>query len=349
MSAVGETVVGGVVVGEDEGVVGDMGELTCYWADAVRAMVPASGLPPLLFLFASIVYKSKDPFYPMRFFLAASAFVLLCLSGTVLAQATAPAVLVPEVLSSDDMVMMDTLLDSVLQADGPIPPQLQPPPAVLPLMSSELALQSYQARAARQATGIASYTATSVIHAELPETKQQGEYEVKRQYSAPKSLLFTALHFTGDTFVKANVITRLLQSEVDHVQKEDGPSMALSAANYKFSYKGLQVADGRTLHGFQLKPRKRRLGLLKGNMYLDAHTGSLVRVEGVPAKSPSVFLSKIRLIQDFADFGPFTLPVHIHSEAKASIVGRTIVDVYQRDYQVVPGDAQTARVTVPTE
>jgi hypothetical protein len=283
----------------------------------------------------------------MRSYLVVLAFVLLCLSGNVLAQAAAPAVLVPEVLSSDDLAAMDALLESILSAD--VPPQLQPPPTVLPLMSPELALQTYEARAARQATGIASYTATSVIRAELPESKQQGEYEVKRQYSAPKSLLFTALHFTGDTFVKANVIARFLQSEVDHVQKDDGPSMALSAANYKFSYKGMKMADGRALQAFQMKPRKKRLGLVKGSMYLDAHTGSLVHVEGVPAKSPSVFLSKIRLSQDYADFGPFTLPVHIHSEAKASIVGRTIVDVYHRDYQVVPGDVQAARATVPTE
>ena len=87
------------------------------------------------------------------------------------------------------------------------------------------------------------------------------------------------------------------------------------------------------------------MGLLKGNLFLDAFTGSLVHLEGVPAKSPSVFLSKIRVSQDFADFGSFTLPVHLHSEAKASIVGRTIVDVYQRDYQVVPSGAQTARVS----
>ncbi len=162
-------------------------------------------------------------------------------------------------------------------------------------------------------------------------------------YSAPKSLLFTALHFTGDTFVKANVIARLMQSEVEHAQKDDSSSMAFTAANYKFSYKGLQSVGGRTLHEFQLKPRRRRVGLLKGNLYLDAYTGSLVHLEGAPAKSPSVFLSKIRVSQDFADFGPFTLPVHLHSEAKASIVGRTIVDVYQRDYQVMTAATQTAR------
>ena len=202
-------------------------------------------------------------------------------------QAASPAVVVPEVFSADDVAAMDSILDAIVASADSTPPQLTPV-SVLPVMSPEFALKTYQARAAQQATGIASYTSTSVIHAELPETKQQGEYEVKRQFAAPKSLLFTALHFTGDTFVKANVITRLLQSEVEHVQKDDSSSMAFTEANYKFSYKGLQGIDGRTLHVFQLKPRRRRVGLLKGNMYLDARTGSLVRLEGMPAKSPSV-------------------------------------------------------------
>jgi len=278
----------------------------------------------------------------MRSYFVVLVFVLFNLSGSVLGQAPSPAVLVPEVFTSDDVAAMDEVLNSILSSEDALPPQLTPP-TVLPMMSPELALQTYQLRAAQQATGLSSYTSTSVIHAELPESKQQGEYEVKRQYSAPKSLLFTALHFTGDTFVKANVITRFMQSEVEHVQKDDSSTMAFTAANYKFSYKGLQSVNGRTLHEFQLKPRRRRVGLLKGNLFLDAYTGSLVHLEGVPSKSPSVFLSKIRVSQDFADFGPFTLPVHLHSEAKASIVGRTIVDVYQRDYQVVPGVTQTAR------
>jgi hypothetical protein len=280
----------------------------------------------------------------MRSYFHVLAFVLLSLSGSVLGQAASAAALVPEVLSSDDMAAMDGVLNSILSSEDTAPPRLTPP-AVLPVMSSELALQIYQSRAAQQATSLTSYTSTSVIHAELPESKQQGEYEVRRQYSAPKSLLFTALRYTGDTFVKANVITRLMQSEVEHVQKDDFSTMAITAANYKFSYKVLQSVNGRTLHQFQLKPRRRRVGLLKGNLYLDAYSGSLVHLEGTPAKSPSVFLSKIRVSQDFADFGPFTLPVHLHSEAKARIVGRAIVDVFQRDYQIVPEGTQTARAS----
>src|SRR5450432_1510446 len=108
----------------------------------------------------------------MRSYLVVLVFVLLNLSGLVLGQAPSPAVLVPEVLSSDYMAAMDDVLNSVLSSEDSLLPQLTPP-TVLPVMSPELALQTYQARAAQQATGLASYTSTSVIRAELPESKQQ--------------------------------------------------------------------------------------------------------------------------------------------------------------------------------
>jgi hypothetical protein len=62
-------------------------------------------------------------------------------------------------------------------------------------------------------------------------------------------------------------------------------------------------------------------------------------------KSPSLFIKKVDFVQDYADIGPFTLPVHVHSEATARIVGRAIVDVYQRDYQPVANSSTTTAVT----
>jgi hypothetical protein len=44
----------------------------------------------------------------------------------------------------------------------------------------------------------------------------------------------------------------------------------------------------------------------------------------------------IEFVQDYTDVDAFTLPSHMHSEAKARIVGRTIVDITHRDYQAVP-------------
>ncbi|PYX92712.1 MAG: hypothetical protein DMG71_17320, partial [Acidobacteria bacterium] len=102
-----------------------------------------------------------------------------------------------------------------------------------------------------------------------------------------------------------------MQSEVDHVQKDDPALTAISSANYKFSYKATPMIEGRMMHVYQVKPRKKRVGLFRGRIYLDAYTGSLLYATGSIVKSPSFFIKKIEFVQQYADFGSFTFPVHI--------------------------------------
>ncbi len=206
-------------------------------------------------------------------------------------------------------------------------------PTALPRMAPELALETYQQRADRQAADLGATTETMVVRAELPETKQRGEFELKRYFKAPKGIAFAGIKFVGDTFVKTNVIARLLQSEVDHVSKGEGGDMSLSSRNYKFSFHKTEVRDGRTLHEFNVKPRKKRVGLFKGRVFIDAYTGSLVRVEGTLAKSPSLFIKKIDFIQEYEDVGGFTLPARIQSKVMTRLVGPTLIDIEHRDYE----------------
>ena len=210
----------------------------------------------------------------------------------------------------------------------------------LPRMGPELALQVYRNRTSMQVEQLSAYSATSLIRAQLPDTQQSGEYVLQRHYSAPRSLMFKAVRFSGDNFVKSNVILRLLQSEATHVEKDDPSTNALSAANYKFSYKGTTQLQGRVVHVYHLKPRHNRPGLFKGRIYLDAYTGSMVRAEGRVVRTPSIFLKQVDFIQDYADVDSFTFPVHMHSDAKARIVGRVVVDIVYSDYQVSSATVQ---------
>jgi hypothetical protein len=202
-------------------------------------------------------------------------------------------------------------------------------------MSSELALRTYWQRVQEQDRNLESYSATTVIRAELPTTSQYGEYALRRDYSAPRTLGFKVIGSVGDTFVRSKVIARLLQSEVDHVKKDDPALTSLTPANYKFSPKSTTTLGGRPVHVFQVNPRAKRLGLFKGHIYLDARTGTLVRSEGSIVKSPSLFIKSIHFVQDYVDVAGFTFPSHIHSEANTRVVGSAVVDIYDQDYQPV--------------
>jgi|SRR5581483_4753372 len=203
-----------------------------------------------------------------------------------------------------------------------------------PRMSPDLALKEYEWRLSRQYLELGETDDTTTITADLPDAAKHGQYRLKRVYSAPKSLAFKTIGFVGDGFVKSNVIFRLMQSEADHVQKDQPGDTAITAANYKFSFKGTDQVDGRVVHVFAVKPREKRPGLFKGKVYIDAYTAAMVRAEGRVVKSPSFFIKKIEFVQDYAQVGDYNLISHIHSVADTRLIGKAIVDISHDDYQV---------------
>lgn len=221
-------------------------------------------------------------------------------------------------------------------------PSIDLPATGLPRMAPELALQVYTRRAATQTQLIDEYTDRTIVEAELPDTKQQGQYELLRSFKAPNSLSFASVKFTGDSFVKSSVITKLLQSEVDHVEKGDPAKSAINEQNYKISYKGQEEIGNAPVHVFQVKPRKKVPGLFKGKIYIDVYTGSLRRAEGTLAKSPSFFVKKVEFVQDFMDISGVTLPTELRSVSKARIIGRAIVRIFHRSYEL-----KTATIPTP--
>ena len=94
--------------------------------------------------------------------------------------------------------------------------------------------------------------------------------------------------------------------------------------------------NGRDVHVYQVKPREKRAGLFKGRIYIDSSTGTLVRSEGAVVRSPSLFLRHIEFVQDYTDVGDYTFPLQLHTTARASFVGRVVVDVFHRQYEPRP-------------
>ena len=125
----------------------------------------------------------------------------------------------------------------------------------------------------QQGSDLAAYSAATIIRAELPSTAQRGETELERHYAAIHTLEFKPVHFSGDGFVKSNVIARVLQTEVEHVQKGDNALTAITPANYKFSYKGVSQVEGRDVHIYQLEAADQASRTLQGPHFPGRHDG----------------------------------------------------------------------------
>ncbi len=172
---------------------------------------------------------------------------------------------------------------------------------------------------------------------------------MKRAFSAPGSLTYAAVNFVGDTFVKNNVIARLLQSDVDRVQKEKGGENAIISCNYKFSYRGSEGRGGSALYAFTVKPRRRDSRLFRGKILIDSRNGHIVQAAGRLSKPPSWWIRRVDFVQDYVDVGEFTMPSHVEIDSQARILGQVIVRIWHSCYEIRSTDIKAEIATTDAE
>jgi hypothetical protein len=164
-----------------------------------------------------------------------------------------------------------------------------------------------------------------VIDAKLPALAKHGSMKALRMISRLGQITYKALGFSGDSTVKQEVIARYLAAESE---ARDLGTIAITPANYKFRYSGRIVQAGRTMQILDLTPRKKAVGLFKGQLWVDGQTGMPVRESGEFVKSPSIFLKKIEFVRYYEMRNGVSFPTHIESTVDTRIVGRAEIQIF---------------------
>ncbi len=169
------------------------------------------------------------------------------------------------------------------------------------------------------------------IRAEIPKLRQIGRLRALRHISRLGRITYDALRFDGDRTIKTDVIARYLKADVQAAEKRD-PSIAITPANYKFRYKARVTSDVQNVYIYQLTPRKKRVGLFKGELWIDAATHLPVRESGSFVKNPSVYVRKMEFVREYEILNGVAVPKRIQSMAKTRVVGRAELTVDFNNY-----------------
>jgi len=132
----------------------------------------------------------------------------------------------------------------------------------------------------------------------LPKMKKSATLDAKRRISKEGTVVYEPTERQGDSTVQKELIVRFINGEMENSTKEN-TKVAITADNYKFKFKGVRDRDGRQAYVFEINPRKKREGLFKGELWLDADTAQPVREAGRFVKSPSVFLKKVDFTREY--------------------------------------------------
>jgi hypothetical protein len=170
------------------------------------------------------------------------------------------------------------------------------------------------------------------IDANVPKLKKEGKLHALRKISELGKVTYKVLGFQGDDSIKNEVIARYLDAE--QKGQDNSQKLAITPENYKFKVKGThKLQDGQKIYIVFLTPRKKEVGLFKGEMWLDAKTYLPVMESGKLVKNPSVFFKKVEFVRDFAIKNGAAIPQHMESIIEARLIGKVNLTVDYLGYQ----------------
>lgn len=212
-----------------------------------------------------------------------------------------------------------------------------PDPA--PIAETELVSRYLSATQAQQTT-LRGGSMEVDIDATVPKLKKEGKLHALRNISVLGKITYHMLGFSGDNTVKKEIIARYLSAEV---QAPSTPNLAITPENYKFKYKGIRDDDGRQVYVLHLSPRQKRVGLFKGELWLDAETYMPVRESGRFVKSPSLFLKKMEFVRTYEIENGVSIPQRLSSVVDTRFFGPVTLSI---NFGKLSKDPQTETAAV---
>ncbi len=197
-------------------------------------------------------------------------------------------------------------------------------------------IDKYQEALSHQKDALRNLSMEVHMEGRIPKLKKEGKMSALKRISALGKITYNGIRFLGDDTVKKEVMARYMTAEVEATNHEDAKeskdskeskSITISPENYEFKYKGLNDRDNRRVHIFELKPRHKRVGLFKGELWLDPETCLPVRETGRLVKNPSVFIKKMEFTRDYEIIDGVSYLKRMETKTDTRIVGRAELNI----------------------
>lgn len=203
-------------------------------------------------------------------------------------------------------------------------------------------ISSYQTAVSRQQDVMKDMSMDVTMEASIPRLKKAGRLNALRHISTLGRITYKVLGFAGDDTVKKEVMARYMTAEVDSADKKSD-EIAITPANYNFKYKGLNEKSGVPVHVFELKPKAKRVGLFKGELWVDPSTFLPVQETGRFVKSPSMFIKKVEFTRSYEIRDGVAYLVSMKSKTDTRIVGQAELTIEYGNYKKVEPVIEEAR------
>jgi hypothetical protein len=137
---------------------------------------------------------------------------------------------------------------------------------------------------------------------------KHAEVAVRESFVPPDQKDLKIVSEAGSPVIRRKVIDKLIEAELDAVSQDNGDQTHIAPQNYTFRLTGMEEVDGSSCFVLEVIPRIAKKHLMRGQIWVDANDFAIVRMEGSPAKNPSIWTHKVRFVRRYPIFSQSTLP-----------------------------------------
>ncbi len=168
--------------------------------------------------------------------------------------------------------------------------------------------------------GLDRMPASVEIEASVPKLEKQAHVEAIRRWTEGQRT-YQFVSAEGDRFVRNEMIARYFAS--------DTGAAPITKLNYKFRFAGMQGNS----YVFQITPRRKRQGMIAGEVWIDSATGLVTHLAGRLVKNPSIVLRHVDIRQEMEIRGGAIYARETHLNMDTRFTGRAELTIREKAYR----------------
>lgn len=221
-----------------------------------------------------------------------------------------------------------TLLTTFSLADSSLPS--------LPVLSTNVIVQRLMAANTQRSQALRGYRGTRNYHLSYQGLfgSHDAEMTVEAVYTAPDRKDFKVVSQSGSKLLVNRVLMKLLSSEQDAQKEQNRTELEISPKNYDFALAGTERMPGGDFYVLEVSPKGKSKYLYRGKLWVDARDFAVARMQGEPARNPSLWVSHTQIEYRWARIAGFWLPVHNESVTHVRMGGKAVLTIEYTNYQL---------------
>lgn len=184
--------------------------------------------------------------------------------------------------------------------------------------------------------GLTAYTATEhyAVFRNHDQEHPAAEMMVKTTYQKDSGKSFTILSESGPELLRKQVLEAILDTERRMSQRDNRATAVITTANYEMTVKGSEAVDGRNCVAVTLKPKRISPYLFDGTVWVDAQDESIVQLQGVAVKSPTVLTGPSQILRQYTSINGFPMATHAKAVSNSWLLGQTTIKIDYTNYEM---------------